>query len=222
VLNRAIHIGAAVTVAAVVTTGCATPEYTYVKNSDQKTYFKVPHDWHETSTGDLDDILSGANPDSANASARAQMWWSVAYDADQDPSAAHLLTGLVTDQPIVYARVAELTKGQQNEVSLDGLRDMFLPVSADAREAAAASTQLTGFELVSDQVLAPADGLHGVRVVYDYELADGVLHTFDQTALVNNATDKVYLLIIRCSTSCYRERSGELDTIATSFTVRSK
>jgi hypothetical protein len=58
-------------------------------------------------------------------------------------------------------------------------------------------------------------------VIYDYELANGVLHTFDQTALVNNDGSKIYLLIIRCSTSCYRERSSELDAIAKSFTVRS-
>jgi hypothetical protein len=101
------------------------------------------------------------------------------------------------------------------------LRNAFLPVTAEAREAAASTLQLTGFELVHDEVLTPSGGLHGVRVVYDYELANGVLHTFDQTALVNNDGSKFYLLIIRCSTSCYRARSSELDTIAKSFTVRS-
>ncbi|GIE85278.1 hypothetical protein [Actinoplanes regularis] len=220
-LKQLIHTGAAVIAVAAVATGCAAPEYTYVKNSDLKTYFKVPHDWHATGTGDLDDTLSGTNPDSANSAARQRMWWSVAYDADAAPTAAHLLTGQVTDQPIVYARVADLTESQQNVISLDTLRDLFLPVTADARESAAQSTQLTGFELLRDEVLTPADGLHGVRIVFDYELADGVLHTFDQTALVNNTGDRLYLLIIRCSTSCYRDRSDELDTIAASFTVRS-
>ena len=85
----------------------------------------------------------------------------------------------------------------------------------------AATLPLTGFELVQDQVLTPSSGLHGVRVVYDYELGNDVLHTFDQTALVNNDGSKIYLLIIRCSASCYRERSSELDAIAKSFTVRS-
>jgi hypothetical protein len=121
----------------------------------------------------------------------------------------------------VYARVAQLTTDEQNAVSLDMLRNAFLPVTADARQAATATLPLTGFELVHDEVLTPSSGLHGVRVVYDYELGNGVLHTFDQTALVNNDGSKLYLLIIRCSTNCYRQRSGELDTIAKSFTVRS-
>ena len=182
---------------------------------------KVPHEWHAIGTRSLDDVLSGTNPDSATTQLRQQLWWSVAYDASADPTPDHLLTGEVTNEPIVYVRVAQLTEAQQNAVSLDMLRDSFLPVTDGAREAAAATLPLTGFELVHDEVLTPSNGLHGVRVIYDYELADDVLHTFDQTALVNNDGSKVYLLIIRCSTTCYRERSSELDTIAKSFTVRS-
>lgn len=218
-LKRAIPVIAALAI--MTPAACAAPEYTYVKNSGQKTYFKVPHEWHETGTNSLDDVLSGTNPDSAGADVRQQSWWSVAYDADNNPDAKHLLTSAVTDEPIVYARVAQLSESQHNIVSLDMLRNVFLPVTDDAREAAAGSVDLTGFELVHDEVITPSDSLHGVRVVYDYELPNGVLHTFDETALVNNAGDKLYLLLIRCSTACYRERAAELDTIATSFTVRS-
>lgn len=223
-LKRAIHVGAAALTVTAVLAGagaCGAPEFTYVKNSGQKTYFKVPHEWHQIGTDALDDTLGGTNPESAKAEVRQQLWWSVAYDASEDPDPDHLLTNTPTLEPIVYARVAQLTEAQQNSMSLDTLRNAFLPVTADAREAAAASVPLDGFELVQDEVLTPANGLHGVRVVYNYELAGGVLHTFDQTALVNNDGSKVYLLIIRCTASCYRERSGELDSVASSFTVRS-
>jgi hypothetical protein len=222
-VRRAIHVGVtAIAVAAVLlgTASCGQPEFTYVKNSGQKTYFKVPHSWHQIGTSDLDDVLGGTNPDSAASQVRQQLWWSVAYDASADPAPAHLLTNGVTEQPIVYARVATLTKGQQNAISLDMLRDMFLPVTADAREAAAEALPLTGFELLHDEVINRPNGLHGIRVVYDYELGFGVLHTFDLTAMVNNDSSKLYLMIIRCSSSCYRERASEIDTVATSFTVR--
>ena len=222
-LKRAVRVGAvaiAVVAAILGAGGCGTPEFTYVKNSGQKTYFKVPHNWHQIGTESLDNVLSGTNPDSATRQLRQQLWWSVAYDASADPTPDHLLTDDVTTEPIVYARVAQLTESEQNAVSLDMLRNVFLPVTPDARQAATA-LQLTGFELVHDEVLTPSSGLHGVRVVYDYELGNGVLHTFDQTALVNNDGSKLYLLIIRCSTSCYRARSSELSAIAKSFTVRS-
>jgi hypothetical protein len=205
-----------------ITAACAAPEYTYVKNSGQKTYFKVPHDWQQTDTNPLENMLSGTNPDSAQAAVRQQNTWSVAYDDDATPDARHLLINGVTDAPIVYARVAPLTESQQNAVSLDMLRNVILPVTNDAREAASSNTDLTDFELLHDEVLTPASGLHGVRVIFDYTLGSGVMHTFDETALVNNDNSKLYLLMIRCSTACYRERHAELDTIATSFTVRSE
>lgn len=219
---RVIHVGTALITLLGLVAGCGAADFTYVKNSGHKTYFKVPHGWNETATKPLDDTLSGTNTDSVAAQMREQTWWSVAYDAAEDPAAEHLVTTSATDAPIVYARVSPLTEEQQSKVSFDLLRDAFLPVTADAREAAAGTLPLTGFELVADEVLTPSDGLHGVRVIFDYELANGILHTFDQTALVNNAGTMLYLLIIRCSTSCYRERAGELDTIATSFTVRSE
>src|ERR1700755_860776 len=154
--KRAIHVGTAAIAVAFVLAGtgaCAAPEFTYVKNSGQKTYFKVPHEWHSTVTKSLDDVLSGTNPDSANSHAREQQWWSVAYDADTDPAADHLISQSPTDQPIVYARISPLSTAQQNEVSLDMLRTASLPVTDDARQAAeenagAGGTGLTGFELV--------------------------------------------------------------------------
>lgn len=224
-IKRAIHVvTAAIALAVVVGTGgCAPPAFTYVKNSGQKTYFKVPYEWHETKTSSLDDMLTGTNPDSASSQARQQAWWSVAYDAASYPAASHLISQSTTEQPIVYARISPLSQAQANQVSLDMLRNAFLPVTDDARQAADQNggTGLTGFELVNDQVLTPSSGLRGVRVVFDYQLGSGVMHTFDQTALVNNDGSKLYLLIIRCSASCYRARSSEMDTIAKSFTVRS-
>lgn len=217
--RRSIHVALILVVALVA--GCGSPEFEYVKNSGHKTYFKVPHGWHQTATKSLDDALSGTNTDSVAAAMRQQSWWSVAYDAADVPAANHLVTVGPTDDPIVYARVAPMTEEQQSKVSLDLLRDAFLPVTPEARKATAGTFPLTGFELVRSEVLTPSTGLHGVRVVFDYELANGLLHTFDQTALVNNEGTMLYLLIIRCSTSCYRDRMSELDTIATSFTVRS-
>jgi hypothetical protein len=225
--KRAVRVGTAAIVSAVVIAGsgaCAPPEFTYVKNSGEKTYFKVPHEWHQTGTSSLDDLLSGTTPDSAGSQQRRQLWWSVAYDASADPAADHLVSQSVTEEPIVYARISPLSAAQQNQVSLDMLRNAFLPVTDAARQAAeagAGGTGLTGFELLNDHVLTPSSGLRGVRVIYNYQLGGGVPHTFDQTALVNNDGSKLYLLLIRCSASCYRKRSGELDTIAKSFTVRS-
>jgi hypothetical protein len=225
-VTRAIRTGtAALAIATVVAaaTACGEPEFTYVKNSGEQTYFKVPHEWHRIGEGDLEKLLIDEPAESATAELKRQLSWSVAYDAAASPSGAHLLSGVTTDEPIVYALVLQLTAGQRGTVSEDLLRDFFFPVTEDARKAAAeGGSQLRFFEKVGDEVLTPSANIRGVRVVFNYQLSGGVLHTFDETALVNNATDHIYVLLIRCSTRCYRQRADELNAIATSFTVRNR
>jgi hypothetical protein len=224
--TRAIRATAAALAIATVfaaAPACGQPEFTYVKNSGEKTYFKVPHEWHQISERDLDEVVIAAPIQSATADLLRQRSWNAGYDAAEEPSAGHLYSGQTTDEPIAYVQVLQLDDDEQQSVSLDMLRDLFLPVTQGARQAAQTGGSPLGFfELVHDELLTPSDNLHGVRVVYNYQLPNGVLHTFDMTALVNNATDHIYMLLIRCSTRCYRDRAGELNTIATSFTVRNR
>ena len=204
--------------------GCGKPEFRYVSNSDEKTYFKVPSNWHEIDSSAVDDGFGGsANPDSATAMIQKQMRWSAAFDASDDPMPEHMTRVVTSPEPVLYVTVRHQTPGQQDTVSFDTMRDYFLPVTAESRaQAEQAGISLTGFELLYDQVITGENGLHGVRVVYNYEFPTGVMHTFDQTAYANQDSSVLYFLLIRCTASCYRERAVELDNIASSFTVRSK
>lgn len=207
--------------AAIIAAGCGAPEYEYVKNSEEQTYFKVPSSWQRVNQDALSDWAAGADPDSKVSQVRQQLMWTVAYDAAESPSAAHVYSFIPTPEPIAWAKVEQLIPAQSNIISFDALRNAVLPVTEDVREAAAqAGSTLTNFELLHDEVLTPSKGLHGVRVVYNYDLF-GVLHTFDLTALVNNDATRLYLLLVRCSARCYTERADELNSIVTSFTVRS-
>jgi hypothetical protein len=80
---------------------------------------------------------------------------------------------------------------------------------------------LTNFQLLRDSVLAPGLGVHGVRVTFDYTYPDGSVDTFDQIAFLNAASTKVYVLMIHCQTSCYSKHLSDINTVMTSFTVRS-
>jgi hypothetical protein len=208
-------------VALVAIGGCGAPSYTYVKNSGEHTYFKLPRDWHRVDQTELDYALSQDDPDSAAAIARKQVVWNVAYDADAPPSALHMFVAN-GDEPFVFATVRALSTGQRDAMSYDAMRNFVLPVTVGARDAAASNgLQIADFELLRDDVLGPRSGIRGVRVVYNYRLVPGPLQTFDQTAYVNADTSKLYIILIRCSAACYRQRFAELDDVATSFTVRS-
>ncbi|GAA4683715.1 hypothetical protein [Phytohabitans rumicis] len=211
-----------VVAAMLLLTACGAPEYEYVKNSDHKTYFKIPSTWEKVNQDSLDEWAVGADPSSATAKIRDQLLWTVAYDADaDDPAVSHVYGMLPTPKPVAWAKVEQLLPEQSDSVSFDALRNAVMPFTTDARDAATqAGSMLTDFEPLRDEVLTPEKGLHGVRVVFNYSLL-GQLHTFDLTALVNDDASLLYMLFIRCTAKCYADRADELEGIVTSFTVRS-
>ena len=74
------------------------------------------------------------------------------------------------------------------------------------------------FQLIDDQEVVEKGG-KGVNLVFSFDY-DGVNETVNQSALYSNDQNKIYLLIIRCSTKCYKKNSKDIDEIVKSFTVR--
>ena len=201
-------------VPAIAMTGCIAPQFTYVADSSAKTYFKVPYQWHKISDSSL-----AAELKSSGFSAGTGVW-DVGYDAAGAPSAAHVLND-ATSKPFVLALVAPLGRTATNAMSYNLLRDIILPVTAQRRQAAAKSGfPLKGFRLLSDSLITPGTGVHGVRDVFSYTYPDGKTDTFDQVALTNSTSTMVYLLLIHCESTCYSQNTSQIDTIMTSFTVR--
>ncbi|MEU5881693.1 hypothetical protein [Spirillospora sp. NPDC047279] len=202
-------------------TACGAPDFTYVKNSTAKTYFKVPAEWHKIEQRELDNAMTSDDPDSAAAQARPKTMWSIGYDAHDDPDAFHFY-GLNTDQPFVFALIRPLTREERGSISLDRLRDAFLPVTEGARQTLAQQNGgLSDFELLRDEELEPkGDGLRGVRTTFNYRFPTLLtLQTFDVSSYASDQ-GRLYVMVIRCSARCFLDRKGELDSIARSFTVR--
>jgi hypothetical protein len=195
--------------------GCAAPKYTYVANAANKTYFKVPAPWHELDESAFRPAATGASPTPGT-----DQEWIVAYDAAKESSPTHLVAS-DTPEPIVFVSVQPSPNGADEPVSLDNLRDFVLPVTPTARSSAGPSAPtFTDFNLVSDAVLTPKSGLKGVHEVFQYRIGGGPPQTFDQTAYTNKDASKVYLMLLRCSSECYKARQVELESVTTSFTVR--
>jgi len=211
-MGRGRIVGLWMVLLSLAVAGCAAPQFTYVTNSSQHTYFKVPSGWSEISATALDHAVD-STPQSGV--------WTVGYDGSTPPEADHVL-GAANQQPFAYSVVAPVNQTTANELSYNDLRDFFLPVTAAARASAAKSGfPLTNFRLLGDSMLELPQGVHGVRVVYDYSYPDGSVNTFDQVALTNADDTVVYLLLVHCLASCYSKHQSEIDTVMTSFTVRS-
>jgi hypothetical protein len=203
-------VGGCAVLLGVAVTGCAAPQYTYVANSNQDTYFKVPHGWHEISASALEHEL--------NQSGGSGSAWTVAYEAGSSPDAKDLFSFDAT-QPFVFAEVGDLNSSASEELSYDSLKDLFLPVSSEARQQET-STQLTGFKSLRDQTLTPGQGVHGVRETFDYT-DGGVTDTFDEVALTNADQTVLYVLFLHCTSTCYQNDQTEINDVMSSFTVRS-
>jgi len=205
-----------VLLAATLLAGCGAPRYTYVKNSADHMYVKIPASWHSIDQKDLDNAI-GLDP-AEDASSRGL--WLQGYDAADTPSALHLF-GASAPEPAVLVSVQQVPRASRGGLSLDGLRDFFFPVSPTARQNNQ-NPQLTGFGLLADDVLTPGDGVRGVHTVFRYRLGGGPPQMMDQTGYLNDNASKVYLLLVRCSTTCYKDRHGEIENVVSSFTIREK
>ena len=200
----------------VMVAACGAPQYTYVTNSSAHAYFKVPAGWTK-----LSDSALAAALHSGSGSGKANGVWSVGYDGSAPPSASHVF-GSVVPKPFAFALVEPLNSSASAGMSYNELRDIFLPVTSATRATAARSGfPLTGFHLLRNNILTQGQGVHGVRVTFDYTFPDGSTDTFDQVAFTNADDTEIYLLVLHCLASCYQQNHGEIDTVMSSFTVRS-
>ena len=155
---------AGVLAASMAAAGCGEAEYTYVSNTDDKAYFKVPSGWSEADVKPVDDYFAWSifdvEPDSATRDRVDQIFWSAVYDAAEEPTGHHMVTSYPTGEPVAYSLVMHMPESLRGPVSLDYLRNMFLPVTDSVRAAydQAGDSGLSGFELLQDEVLTPADG----------------------------------------------------------------
>ena len=205
-------VGGCALLLGVTVTGCGAPQYTYVANSSQSTYFKVPHGWHQINAGQLSKAMEAVLGSAGSG-------WQVAYQAGSKPDADDFLS-FGADQPFVFAEIGALTSTASQGLSYDALRDFFLPVSSTARGDEPAGFPLTDFKQIRDQVLTPGLGVHGVRETFDYTY-EGSTDTFDEIALTNAEDTTVYFMVLHCTTSCYSTDQTEINDVMSSFTIRS-
>jgi hypothetical protein len=190
--------------------GCLAPQYTYVSDNADNAYFKVPPSWHQINESTLQ---SAEGPETQEGT----YLWSEAYDASATPSVEHVFS--TTSDPIAYASVLSLSSAERNDISFNSMRDLLLPVTQAARNAAAAAHEdLSGFASVSDQVITDSHGNRGIREIFDYEIA-ATPETFDLTVMTNAATTKLYFLLVQCSTTCFAGNYQEISNVVNSFTV---
>lgn len=204
--------------AAAVLCGCGAPQFSYATDSSAGAYFKVPHGWHEIDTASLTAQMNALS----NGFGNQPGLWETGFDASSEPSAAHVLDPSATS-PFAFSFVVPLSTKASNALSYDLLRNFILPVTPDVRkQAIKGGFPIKAFSLLGDSVIHDPQGVHGIRETFEYTYNDGHTATFDQIALTNADATEVYLLIVHCQSACYDANASAINTVMTSFTVRSR
>ena len=201
---------AALIIVGLLVTGCVAPQYTYVTDSADSAYFKVPPSWRQVDQSTLQAAEGTSSQEGAYL-------WSRAYDDAAKPSINNVFSSSAS--PVAYASVLSLSSAERSDVSFNSMRDLLLPVTATARKAAAANHEtLSGFASLADQVISDGHNDRGIREIFDYDL--GVTpETFDLTVLTNSSTTKLYFLLVHCSANCFAKSYKQIAAVVGSFTV---
>jgi hypothetical protein len=208
--RRHLFCVAALIIVGLSVAGCVAPQYTYVTDSADSAYFKVPPSWRQVN----ESTLQAAE---GQASQQGAYLWSRAYDDSVKPSINNVFSS--STHPIAYASVLSLSAAERNDVSFNSMRDLLLPVTSTARQAAAANHQeLSGFASLADQVITDSHNDRGIREIFDYDLGL-TLETFDLTVFTNSDTTKLYFLLVHCSAQCFADNYNQIAAVVGSFTV---
>ena len=206
-------LGAALALA--LLTACARPDYQYASQQPGAVpagtvYFKVPDSWTQLTPAQITAAERGWSTSSDLAALLDATSWQAAYDAAATPSLVHVLGRAVPEQPTVYASLRSLYPQEQTGLTTDALKDMVVPLST-----LGASVQVT-----TDTALTQGRAT-GVHLVFSYSPGAGLPEeTIDQTSYLSDGKDAVYLLVVRCTTTCYDAHRDQIAAVTSSYTIQ--
>ena len=222
--------------ALVLATSCGDSKFRYVSNSEINTYLKVPAEWEEYKQDDLVqaeiDAARQANQPSSliDVLINRQFQWRMAFDGDPKPSVEHTLT--LAEEPVVEVSVRALDRDEHDQVSLAALRNVIVnydEMKAEAqsglsgRGVGMAGESTSTFRPIDEEELNYDDGVRGIRLRYVLRPnASSPFYAFDQTTLVDNKSERLYVLLIRSGEAQFLRHNQLFTEIAKSFTVKPK
>ena len=199
---------------ALALTACGESSKFYPASKENGVFFTVPKNWSSLSYA----ALSKYEKNSAGkqeSSRESLVRWQIAFSLDPKVKVASVFTLKPPTSPLIFARVRDLTAEESNDFSYNSLRNLIVPVTQLAE---GTDLGVADFEILNDREVVEK-GARGVQTIYRFTL-QGEQQTFNQTALMSHDRSIVYILIGRCTSSCYQKNQKAIEEIVSSFTVQ--
>jgi hypothetical protein len=215
--KRLRSIGIAVAVA-ILLVSCGGSEYRYVSNTTENLFFKVPKGWKQFKLTETD---KDGRPQALPAG--VDRAWHYGYDASNAPSPAHIADA-AAESPVAEAVVWTLRDSANDRMSLSQARTIAFNIGADPllqEPGAPAAWEVVPIGGVPDVRVTFPKGVTGTRVAINVPSADNpaVFRTVDATTLLDPLNQRLYILVLSCSSQCYLDNRQVIDTVAESWTV---
>jgi hypothetical protein len=193
---------------------CGESSKLYASSKDEGVFFSVPTNWTLLSPAALT-RYEKKSEDPEVESRNALVKWQIAYTTNPKFKVSEVFNLIAPSQPLVFARVRELSGTEINEFSYNSLRDVIVPVTKIIEGEVSGTPD---FEIVRDQEVVEK-GARGVQTIYRFTF-EGVSQTFNQISLLANDRTKLYLFVVRCESKCYNKNKKAIGEIVSSFTVQ--
>jgi len=192
---------------AALLSGC-TPSTNYVGSAAQGLYFEVPNTWRTFNNATLTRLQLINEQEIGTAKAEDETYPVLVSLSSPIPASRFGNGDLAGAYPWALATVQALGASDQQTISLQALEDQVWPVS----EAVGTETELSPVQLISK------GELRGTIIAYEINTPTGSL-AFEQAAVINSATTKVWLLSAGCDPACFRAHKAIFEHIISTFTV---
>lgn len=203
----------AAAIALVMLSAC-TPSKQYEGSKSEGVFFTVPNGWTKVDGNALaKEEAKSANQNDIDR--LAMVGYQAGFSKLKKLTARDVFMLQPTTEPVLYVRIRDLFPEERNAISLNTLRNIILPVT-EYTDGTRANDR--NFQLIDDQEVVEKGG-RGVLLEYSFDY-EGTNETVKQAALYSNDQNKIYLFVLRCSTTCFNKNIKSVDEIVKSFTVR--
>lgn len=197
---------------ALTVAGCAPqPAEKFITTDANDVVIKIPRSWT---------LVQSGPPVGTDGTAATDGSWLGLFDASAKPSLAHAKSVSATE-PVAVVQSVVTTKERADQITLDDLRDAYLPVSAAARATSDLTSTLpvSNFTLIHDKEISTKTA-KGVHVSFSYLVEGKGVEYFDQVAVVNTAKTRVHLFLVHCTEACWATHRKAINDAVSSFTVK--
>ena len=211
-----------------VASGCSksgTDSANWLANTQEKTYVEVPRSFKRFTVNPF--RVNKFDQEAARISGipRNPSNWEVVFDSAKKPRVDNFddpRPAAMVGSVAVYSLDEDWTRSPnfRDALSVSTLRSYPLGRAGSVDPIAAFNDGDPDVEIVNYSETAEKNGIRGIKLRFNQRITGSQWLTVDQQAFTNRQTNKVYVLTLKCSSTCFKSQYAIAKKISSSFTVQ--